>query len=86
MRPYRNSASSTAIHVELALAGPLGVDIYDVSGRLARRVHDGNAQRGLHLFDWDGIDGHRQVVASGTYFVRLSRNGGTMTRRLMLMR
>jgi hypothetical protein len=82
--------SSTWITVEMSAA--LGarsssLAIYDVSGRLVRRLAPGEALRGaggLHL--WDGTAGDGRPVAAGTYFVRVDAGDRSAARRLVLTR
>jgi hypothetical protein len=51
---------------------PLKLEIYDLSGRMVRRVHEGDQQTGRLRFSWDGRDRHRDLVAPGLYVFRLS--------------
>ena len=41
---------------------------------------------GIHRLTWDGHDGFGRQVASGLYFYRLTHNGITLTRRMMLLK
>ena len=42
--------------------------IYDVRGRLVRRLTDGTRGAGSHIVDWDGRDGDGRSVPAGAYF------------------
>ena len=59
--------------VSLASAGvPLNCSIYDVSGRLVRKLlADRAAPSGRRTLEWDLLDGAGRAVRSGQYFVRL---------------
>jgi hypothetical protein len=61
----------TAILVTLPAPGPVELGIYDIAGRLVRRVAHGPLGPGDHRFEWDGRNDAAQIVASGVYFVRL---------------
>ena len=52
---------------------PLGVEFYDLSGRLMGRAAGGDAMGkvGLQAFTWDGRDLAGQVVAPGIYLCRI---------------
>jgi flagellar hook capping protein FlgD len=45
--------------------------IYDVNGRLVRKLVDGVQPAGPHLAVWDGTDDAGRGVASGHYFARI---------------
>ena len=45
--------------------------IYDVNGRLVRKLVDGNQPAGPHVAVWDGTDDAGRGVASGHYFARI---------------
>ena len=47
------------------------VNVYDVSGRLVRRLHRGALEAGPHVMEWSGRDEAERPVASGIYFVRV---------------
>lgn len=67
---------STVIELDLAEAGPLRLEVFDVRGRLVRVLHDGPLGVGEHSFPWNGTDGSGQSVASGTYFARVTGRQG----------
>lgn len=55
------------------LAEPARADlrVYDLSGRLVRRVHQSRLEAGDHAFDWDGRNDFGRETPAGIYFVRL---------------
>lgn len=57
-------------HVELA--------VYDVRGRLVRRVLEAPVAAGAHpgLAVWDGLDDQGRTAPSGAYFLRMTTDGG----------
>jgi len=64
-----------ALRYTLARGGRLDLAIFDVSGRLVRRLDLGRAEPGEGLHVWDGSDQHGRQVANGVYVVRLTLNG-----------
>ncbi|MGH2570624.1 MAG: FlgD immunoglobulin-like domain containing protein, partial [bacterium] len=48
----------------------LAIGVYDLAGRLVRRLHDGPVGSGTTPFAWDGRDSEGRRVAAGMYFVR----------------
>jgi len=63
--------SSTDLSFRLSEAGPLTVEIFDASGRLARTIHDGWAAAGAQRVQWDGRDAAGAEAASGIYYARI---------------
>jgi hypothetical protein len=79
-------AGSTSIRFTLGKAGPVELAVYDVAGRLVSRLGRGRVGAGAHDVTWDGRDESGRAAAAGVYFVRLSADGGTATRRLVRVR
>jgi flagellar hook assembly protein FlgD len=64
---------------------PLEVSVYDVRGKLVRRVLSADSP-GLATVTWDGTDSFGRKVASGTYLVAVRSPGGLATRTVVLLR
>jgi hypothetical protein len=67
--------AETWIPFALSAASVVDVAIYDLSGRLVRRLHAGLRDAGQHLtrqraMRWDGRNGHGEPVVSGVYIYR----------------
>jgi hypothetical protein len=75
---------STRIRFELARTGPVAVRIYDVQGRLVRRLFEGRMPAGVHESPWNGRTDRGVRAASGVYLVRMSTAGSQMSRRVVL--
>ncbi|MFH1278887.1 MAG: matrixin family metalloprotease [Candidatus Eisenbacteria bacterium] len=67
-------------------AGPYTVDVYDVSGRLARRIDGLASGAGWIDVPWNGKDGNGSDVASGVYLLRLTHGDRSETKRAVLVR
>jgi hypothetical protein len=78
--------ASTEIRFALSGAGRVDLAIYDVVGRLVRRLESGPRPAGSHDVIWDGRDGERRSVSAGVYFVRLRAGAVQETRRVVLLR
>jgi hypothetical protein len=77
----------TTLHVELPHASPVELAIYDVNGRLVRRLIDGETiGAGRHGVVWQGLDDAGSAVGSGVYFVRLRAGAFRATGRMTLLR
>lgn len=93
-------AGSVSIEFALARSGAPGsgdpgsvgatLDVYDVSGRLVRRLFGdtvrGTTQDGPAVLEWDGTDADGHPVASGVYLFRLVSEGGSTCTKGVLVR
>jgi len=59
--------------------------IYDVSGRVVRRLVDGAVPEGAHPVSWDGSDDAGRRVPSGVYFARASSGESDATLKIVLL-
>jgi hypothetical protein len=60
--------------------------IYDVSGRLVRRLAGARLVAGTYRIEWDGKDERGQGAPSGIYFARLAAEGRTFSRKMVVIR
>jgi flagellar hook assembly protein FlgD len=85
--PYRGGGELSITFATSSGVGggsrPAEVNLYDVQGRLVRRITNGQYVAGYHRAVWDGRDARGGVVASGVYFL-VSRSAGE-ERRLKLV-
>ncbi len=59
--------------------------LYDVSGRLVRRLVDGERESGYHDVVWNGRDDAGLRVTGGVYFARLEIGGFRATRKVLVL-
>jgi serine protease AprX len=76
----------TEIAFELAAAGQVKVDIYDIRGRLVRTLERGSYPAGRHTVVWDGRDNHGAEPASGIYFCRFRSGRQAQVLKMTLVR
>ncbi|MFC1800072.1 UvrD-helicase domain-containing protein [Candidatus Eisenbacteria bacterium] len=84
---YPNPFFST-VRLSLSVADrqlPVSVDVYDITGRLIRRIAALDAA-GEFRAEWDGRDSMGNRVASGTYFFAVTSRSGIQTRKVVLVR
>jgi hypothetical protein len=62
------------------------LDLFDVTGRLVRRLVDAPAGSRAVRVAWDGRDDAGTLVAPGTYFARLAAGGEREEARVVLRR
>ena len=78
--------SDATIRFTTGSGGPVSIAIYDVVGRLVRRLGDGPLAPGEHALAWDGRDEQGRVAPAGMYMIRIAAPGGTATHKLLLAR
>jgi hypothetical protein len=83
LRPvYPNPATgSTAIRFDLGASSPVAVTVHDVAGRLVRRLLERPLDAGGHTVIWERGD-----AAAGVYLVRVSAEGESAHRKVVMLR
>lgn len=76
-------AGSTFIHFSIAQPGTSRLAIYDIQGRLVRRLLDSPLSAGSHAIAWDGRAADGAVAPSGIYFYRLETPGHLQIRKIL---
>jgi len=85
--PKPNPTSGmTELAFTLPAAQKVDLAVYDASGRLVRRLASGRLAAGTHTFQWNGTDARGSRVANGIYFVKLTADSKTLTRKLILVK
>jgi hypothetical protein len=77
---------ATTIAFELAVAGDVRLNIYDLSGRFVRSLIERSMPEGVHRVTWDGTDAAGNPAHAGLYLLRLDAAGTRASRRMMLVR
>jgi hypothetical protein len=77
---------ATTIEFVIEKAGPVGLEVYDVSGRLVKRLLGRSLKAGRHSVSWDGLNESGNAVSSGVYFYRLRTGKTEFTREMVLLR
>ena len=76
----------TSLHFVMPEAGDADLTIYDVSGRVVRRLVSGALPAGPRDVSWDGTDDEGREVASGVYFARFAAGAVTASTKMVLVR
>ena len=79
-------ATRTAVRFELSQAARISLDVFDVTGRRVRALASGVHPAGAHALTWDGRNDAGRPMGSGIYFLKLTRDNGTESRRMTLLR
>lgn len=66
---------------------PVGVDIFDVTGRKIRTIYSLHMYGGDELtLKWDGLDDRGAAVAAGVYFIRIKAGTQQEVKKVVLLR
>jgi hypothetical protein len=79
-------AGRLSLRYDLAQAGPVSIELYDVRGRRVAVLVGGESPAGRHVATWNGLDAAHRPVANGVYFARLLTMQGTQNRRFLMLR
>ncbi|UCG51734.1 MAG: T9SS type A sorting domain-containing protein [Candidatus Latescibacterota bacterium] len=86
-RAYPNPFNpNIVLTYSLSVGGVVRLDVFDVNGRLVRRVTSGERPAGSHTVSWDAHDDSGIRVSSGVYFARLQFKNVTQTRKIVLLK
>jgi len=77
---------STQIRYELREPARVTLSVFDVAGRLVRRLVSEDRPGGVHTVGWDGISDGGARVSSGVYFYKLETSGFVQTRKMLLLK
>ncbi len=87
LAPPRPNPSDGRTTFDLTLPSSMHVSlaIYDLAGRMVRRLVDGPVEAGRTAVTWDGRDQHGQRAGAGIYIVRLAGPQTSVVRKLALL-
>ncbi len=77
---------TTTIAFNLPAGGHAAVVIYDNTGRRVRCLFDDDLPAGTHRLTWDARNDEGEAVASGLYFVTITFDGRSLSRKLTLLK
>jgi flagellar hook assembly protein FlgD len=80
------SFGQAAIEFTLTSGATVQASIYDMAGRLVRRLEGGPRAAGPVSLGWDGRDGHGVRAPAGVYAVRLDVAGTLTNQKIVLLR
>ena len=78
--------AKTLIRYDLPEASRVSLRVYDISGRMVRRLVDGPQSAGSYGVAWNGRDEGGQPVGSGVYLVRMVAGGFVYVTKLVLLK
>jgi hypothetical protein len=76
----------STVSFALAQRSQVEIAVYDVAGRLVRRIASEPMEAGAHSLGWDGRDGQGHRVANGVYLLRARAGGRMAAGKIMVVR
>jgi flagellar hook assembly protein FlgD len=76
-------SASTRIRFEIPSLQPVSVRLFDLNGRLVRRLEESAHLEGVQEWTWDGRDDAGRPVTSGVYFYQVVGETFRATRKLV---
>ena len=84
---YPNPFSGeTSISFRLEKSLPASLSLYNIKGQKVRSLPVENPSAGLNTILWNGTDDNGKAVATGIYYLKLTFQGKTLTRKLLLLK
>jgi len=84
---YPNPAKGqTVISYHVPVRALVDLTIYDIQGRLVKKLASGVKELGTYTVGWKGMDENGHTVASAIYFYRLSVYNTKIVQKLILLR
>jgi predicted outer membrane repeat protein len=77
---------SSEIRFEVPEPGFVKLSIYNVEGRLVRRLVESPLEANTYVVDWNGLDEAGSRVAGGVYFLRLESGNEVVTGKAVIVR
>ena len=77
---------STTISFSLKQAAPVRLELFDCLGRMVTVLVDERLGAGRHTLVWNAKQAGGQSAASGVYFYRLTANGESESRKMLLLK
>ncbi|OPL18801.1 MAG: hypothetical protein AVO35_12860 [Candidatus Aegiribacteria sp. MLS_C] len=75
-------AENASLGFSVPSSGRVDISVYDVSGRIVENIFDDAVEAGSHSLTW----APGENISNGVYFIRLTTEGGTLTRQAMIIR
>lgn len=76
----------TTLTFTLSQPGRVQVSVYDMQGRLVKKLLDENRVAGAQSVDWDGSNSRAGRVSSGVYFFRIQAPEGHVVQRVAVVK
>ncbi len=77
---------TTTIEYSVPETGNVSIDIYNILGQRVDTLINSEHSKGTHTIQWDGVDDNQNALSSGIYFYKVSQNGKSVTKKIVMMK
>ncbi len=77
---------TTTIEYSVPVKGNVSIDIYNILGQRVDTIVNSEHVKGKHTIQWDGKDSDNNALPSGIYFYKVSQNGKSVTKKIVMMK
>ena len=74
------------ISFTVGIADQVDLNIYDLGGRLIKRLAGQDFEAGQHTRQWDGRDAKGSLMPAGVYLVRIQSGSTTDAKKIILVK
>ena len=89
LRNFGNSPNpfnpNTVIKFEILEDSRIKLEVFNITGQKIKQLVDDDLRPGIYSVTWNGQDNNGQEVGSGIYFYRLSVDGRSVSRKMLLL-
>ena len=84
---YPNPFNSfTSFDISLNVNSFLNIKVYNIMGEEISDIYYGNINKGSHNFRWNGKNAYNEDVPSGLYFLHVSSDAFSKTKKMTLLK
>ncbi len=76
---------TTTIEYSVPETGNVSIDVYNILGQRVKTLVNSEHSKGTHTIQWDGKDVNN-ALSSGIYFYKVSQNGKSVTKKIVMMK
>ncbi|MBN2000118.1 T9SS type A sorting domain-containing protein [candidate division KSB1 bacterium] len=81
--PFNNQ---TEISYSVSAAGPVVLQIFDITGRLVQSLVHGDQEAGTHRVVWDGSGKNGRAVSTGVYICTMQAGGKFFSKKMIVLK
>ena len=78
--------TSTVISYDLPERSNVTIRIYNVMGRLVKRIEGGNQERGRYSVIWNATDSRNEAISTGIYFYQIQAGKFSEVRKCLIVK
>ena len=83
---YPNKAEKVSVYYELDGASSVKISIYDLKGRLVKRLVDEGKPQGKYWIEWDGRNDDGEMASAATYIIQINAGNLKEAKKIILVR